>query len=126
MFKCGKKNLKRGLALVLSLCFRQKVGYKNSFGANLLTQSIGGDFEHLLNPPKENDIIAIDLKRKKALYIVLKDVSFSHRYQKSLNRLLKVCYVPATSAVLIAFFSSFFAVAINSNDEANKAAGTGC
>ncbi len=30
-----------------------------------------------------------------------------HRYQKSLNRLLKVCYVPATSAVLIAFFSSF-------------------
>ncbi len=30
-----------------------------------------------------------------------------HRYQKSLNRLLKVCYVPATRAVLIAFFSSF-------------------
>jgi len=33
---------------------------------------------------------------------------FFHRHQKSLNRLLKVCYVPATSAVLIAFFSSFF------------------
>ncbi len=31
-----------------------------------------------------------------------------HRYWKSLNRLLKVCYVPATSTVLIAFFSSFF------------------
>jgi hypothetical protein len=31
----------------------------------------------------------------------------SHRYQKSLNRLLKVCYVTATSAVLTAFFSSF-------------------
>jgi hypothetical protein len=46
-----------------------------------------------------------------------------HRYQKSLNRLLKVCYVPATSAVLIAFFSSFFAAAINSNNGANKAAG---
>ncbi len=46
-----------------------------------------------------------------------------HRYQKSLNRLLKVCYVPATGAVLIAFFSSFFAAAINSTNEANKAAG---
>jgi hypothetical protein len=30
-----------------------------------------------------------------------------HRYRKSLNRLLKVCYVPSTSAVLIVFFSSF-------------------
>ncbi len=30
-----------------------------------------------------------------------------HRYLKSLNWLLKVCYVPATIAVLIAFFSSF-------------------
>jgi hypothetical protein len=30
-----------------------------------------------------------------------------HRYQKSLDRLLKVCYVPAASTVLIAFFSSF-------------------
>jgi hypothetical protein len=38
----------------------------------------------------------------------------SHRYQKSLNRLLKVCYVPAISTVLIAFFSSLFAAAINS------------
>ncbi len=28
----------------------------------------------------------------------------NHRYQKSLNRLLKVCYVPAASAVLIAIF----------------------
>jgi len=32
---------------------------------------------------------------------------YAHRYRKSLNRLLKVCYVPATSAVLIAFFSSY-------------------
>jgi hypothetical protein len=46
-----------------------------------------------------------------------------HRYQKSINRALKVCYVPATSAVLIAFFSSFFAAAIDSTNEANKAAG---
>jgi len=47
-----------------------------------------------------------------------------HRYRKSLNRLLKVCYVPATSAVLIAFFSSFFVAAINSANEANEADGT--
>jgi hypothetical protein len=33
--------------------------------------------------------------------------SLPHRYRKSLNRLLKVCYVSATSAVLKAFFSSF-------------------
>ncbi len=31
--------------------------------------------------------------------------------------------MPATSAVLIAFFSSFFAAAINSTNETNKAAG---
>ncbi len=31
----------------------------------------------------------------------------NHRYQKSLNILLKVCYVPATSAVKITLFSSF-------------------
>ncbi len=47
----------------------------------------------------------------------------THRYQKSLNRLLKVCYAPTTSTVLIAFFSSFFDAAINSTNEANKAAG---
>jgi hypothetical protein len=35
-------------------------------------------------------------------------VRWTHRYRKSLNGLPKVCYVPATSAVLIAFFSSFF------------------
>jgi hypothetical protein len=49
---------------------------------------------------------------------------WKHRYQKSLNRLLKVCYVPATSAVLIVFFSSFSAAAINSTNQANKATGT--
>ncbi len=34
--------------------------------------------------------------------------------------------MPATSTVLIAFFSSFFAAAIYSTNEANKAAGTRC
>ncbi len=37
------------------------------------------------------------------------------------NRLLKVCYVPVTSATFLAFF---LAVAINSINEANKAGGT--
>jgi len=50
-------------------------------------------------------------------------VRWNHIYQKSLNRLLNVCYVPTTSAVLIAFFSSFFAATINSTNEANKEAG---
>jgi hypothetical protein len=44
-----------------------------------------------------------------------------HRYGKSPNRLCKVCYAPATSAVLIGFFSSFFAATINCTNEANKA-----
>jgi len=35
-------------------------------------------------------------------------ISTDHRYRKSLNRLLKVRYVPATNAALIAFFSCFF------------------
>jgi hypothetical protein len=39
------------------------------------------------------------------------------------NRLLKVCYVPTTSATLLAFFSFFLAVAINSTNETNKAGG---
>jgi hypothetical protein len=50
-----------------------------------------------------------------------------HRYQKSLNRLLKVCYVPATSASLKRlsfFFLIFFAAAIKTTNEANKAGGT--
>jgi hypothetical protein len=42
-----------------------------------------------------------------ALYLSWDDMGDMHRYRKSLNRLLKVCYVPATRAVLIAFFSSF-------------------
>ncbi len=37
------------------------------------------------------------------------------------NRTLKVCYVPATSATFLAFFSFFLSVAINSTNEANKA-----
>ncbi len=40
------------------------------------------------------------------------------------NRLLKVCYVPATSASLNRLL--FFAAAINSTNEANKAGGTRC
>ena len=43
---------------------------------------------------------------------------------KRKNRLLKVCYVPATSATFLAFFSFFLALAINSTNEANKAGGT--
>jgi hypothetical protein len=50
--------------------------------------------------------MAIDIKRK--------------------NRLLKVCYVPSTSATFLAFFSFFLAVANNSTNEANKAGGTRC
>jgi hypothetical protein len=42
------------------------------------------------------------------------------------NRLLKVSYVPSTSATFLAFFSFFLAVAINSANEANKAGGTHC
>ncbi len=41
------------------------------------------------------------------------------------NRLLKVCYVPATSATFLAFFSFFLGVAINSTNETNKAGSTG-
>ncbi len=39
------------------------------------------------------------------------------------NRLLMVCYVPATSATFLAFFSFILAAAINSTNEANKAGG---
>ncbi len=57
-----------------------------------------------------------------------KDLGPYHRYRKSLNRLIKVCYVPATSAGLKSlsffFFFNFFAAAINSTNEANKAGGT--
>jgi hypothetical protein len=43
------------------------------------------------------------------------------RYQ---NRLLKVCYVPATSTCLQRQLLLFFVAAINSPYEANKACGT--
>jgi hypothetical protein len=39
--------------------------------------------------------------------VVKKVILPIHRYQKSLNRLLKVCCVSATSTVLIAFFLLF-------------------
>ncbi len=38
--------------------------------------------------------------------------------------LLKVCYVPATRATFLAYFSFFLAVAVNNTIEANKAGGT--
>ncbi len=40
------------------------------------------------------------------------------------NRLLKVCYVPATSASLNRLLFFYFVAAINSTNEANKAGGT--
>ena len=42
------------------------------------------------------------------------------------NRLLNVCYVPATCATFLAFFLFFLAAAINSTNEANKAGSTRC
>jgi hypothetical protein len=42
---------------------------------------------------------------------------------KDKNRLLKVCYVPATSAGIPRKVSSFFDATINSINEANKASG---
>jgi hypothetical protein len=47
----------------------------------------------------------------------------NHRYQKIKNRLLKVCYVPATSAGLPRLLFCYFDVAVNSTKEANKAGG---
>jgi hypothetical protein len=44
-------------------------------------------------------------------------VNANHRYL--INRLLKFCYVPATSATVLAFFAS----ATNSPNETNKAGG---
>jgi hypothetical protein len=60
----------------------------------------------ILAPSKNWSILYIDIKRK--------------------NRLLKVCYVPTTSATFLAFFSFFLAVAINSTNETNKVGGTCC
>ncbi len=60
-------------------------------------------------------------------------ICFYHRYlgevdcsidiECLLNRLLKACYVPVTSACLAQLFYYFFAVAINSTNKANKAGG---
>ncbi len=47
-------------------------------------------------------------------------VGVHHKYRKTKNRMLKVCYVPATSARLPRLFP-FFYVAVNSTKEANKA-----
>ncbi len=40
------------------------------------------------------------------------------------NPLLKVCYVPATSATVLAFFFFFISVGINNTTEAKKAGST--
>jgi hypothetical protein len=56
-------------------------------------------------------------------YATDEEESCNHRYRKTKNRLLKVCYVPATSARLPRVLFFFFDVAINSTNEANKAAG---
>jgi hypothetical protein len=57
-------------------------------------------------------------------------VEWHHRYHESLNRLLKVRYLPTTSVVLISLnkpsFLLFFAAAINSTNEANKVASMRC
>jgi hypothetical protein len=47
-----------------------------------------------------------------------------HRYQNKKIRLLKVCYVPVTSATSSRLFYSFFTVAIYSTNEANEAGST--
>ncbi len=60
----------------------------------------------------------------KSITIVKTSPPAFHRYQKSQNRLLKVCCEPPTSASLprVSFFFSFFvAVAICSTNKANKA-----
>jgi hypothetical protein len=44
-----------------------------------------------------------------------------HRYRKAKNRLLKFCYVPATSAAQNRLLFYFFAAAVYSTNEANKA-----
>jgi hypothetical protein len=45
-------------------------------------------------------------------------MEFSHRYRKTKNRLLKVCYVPAASARLPRLLFFFFDVAVKSTNEA--------
>jgi hypothetical protein len=46
---------------------------------------------------------------------------WNHRYRKAKNRLLKSCYVPATSAAQNRLLFYFFAAAVYSTTEANKA-----
>ncbi len=47
-----------------------------------------------------------------------------HDIESLQNRLLKVCYVPATSAGLIRLLFFSFGAAINNTNEANKAGST--
>ncbi len=69
-------------------------------------------------------VIKLSNDQNSWILLIWQSGSYIHRYRKSLNWFLKVYYVPATSTVWVAFFSSFFAVAINSTNEANKAAST--
>jgi len=48
-------------------------------------------------------------------------VEKGHRYRKAKNRLLKFCYVPATSAAQNRLLFYFLAAAVYSTTEANKA-----
>jgi hypothetical protein len=53
-------------------------------------------------------------ERKAGIFVVQ-----NHRYQKTKNRLLKVCYMPGTNARLPRL--PFFDTAVNSTNEADKA-----
>jgi hypothetical protein len=63
---------------------------------------------------------------KNCFYFILVESPVITDIESLQNRLLKVCYVPATSAGLNRLFFSFFAAAINSANEANKAGSTCC
>jgi hypothetical protein len=72
-----------------------------------------------------------DIKKSLKICVVRSKVTVPKLWSidiKSLqNRLLKVCYVPATSASLLRvsfFFSFFVAAAIKSTNKANKEGGT--
>jgi hypothetical protein len=52
-------------------------------------------------------LVSSSVTKKYSHIILASCVDIIHRYRKSLNRMLKVCYVPTTSAVLTALVSSF-------------------
>ncbi len=87
-----------------------------------------------LDEDKHSSLLPSDTFHVFGCCLINKVMEQHHRYQKSPNRLLKVCYVPTcsspnrllkvcyvpTCSSFIASFS-FFAVAINSTNEGNKA-----